>query len=57
MLLNHFQENTMINKSLKKHINKSNIIQKFNKVLLDIRLLPGIGIDYQNAFQRFQKYV
>ena len=54
LLLDHFDESDII-QSLKKHINKSSIIEKYHKVLLDIRLIPGLGIDYQMALERFEK--
>jgi len=54
LLLDHFDESVII-QSLKKHINKSSIIEKYHKVLLDIRLIPGLGIDYQMALERFEK--
>lgn len=56
VLLLEVDESNIV-ESLKKHIEKSNTIEKYNKVLLDIRLIPGLGIEYQMALERFKKYV
>lgn len=54
VLLLEVDESNIV-ESLKKHIEKSNTIEKYNKVLLDIRLIPGLGIEYQMALERFKK--
>ena len=56
LLLDHFDESNIV-ESLKKHIEKSNTLEKYNKVLLDIRLIPGLGIEYQMALKRFKKNI
>lgn len=56
VLLLEVDESNIV-ESLKKHIEKSNTLEKYNKVLLDIRLIPGLGIEYQMALERFKKNV
>lgn len=42
-----------VSKFIKKHIDKQIHIEQLNQVFKEIRLLPDIGIDYQNAFEHF----